>query len=248
MKLPEPAAQQRSAYVFAFHKSGSTLIQDMLHAYCKGVGVPAFSLFDEAFRQGVSTNQIDKDAAHCFKPHGYIYTGFRHYPNFPLDLKDVPAVLLVRDPRDMLVSLYHSIRTSHKVPSGNTRLQRQRHKASSMDIDEHVLMRHGMYRNAFNRYREALIGSDIAVYRYEDVIYTKAHWLSQLIEKLALPLDPGLVKTVAARVDVFPEKEDESKHIRQVHPGNYKSSLKMDTIKQLNNHLAEFIEHFGYEK
>ena len=55
IKRPDPAQNGKSSYIFAFHKSGSTLIKTMLESYCRDIGVPAVSLFDSAFSQGIST-------------------------------------------------------------------------------------------------------------------------------------------------------------------------------------------------
>ena len=109
VSLPEPKMNLRSAYIFAFARSGSTLLNDMVTAYCRFLEVPTFSLFNSAFDQGVGTHEIDSDALVCFKTSGYIYTGFRHFPAFDLDLASAPTIWLTRDPRDMLVSLYYSV-------------------------------------------------------------------------------------------------------------------------------------------
>jgi hypothetical protein len=52
---------------------------------------------------------------------------------------------------------------------------------------------------------------------------------------------------VARKYDVIPTVEKQDKHIRQVHPGNYKAKLKPDTIERLNTSLAGFLTHHGYE-
>ena len=116
--LPDPKPDLLSAYVFSFARSGSTLLNNIVTAYCSYLDIPTFSLFNSAFDQGIHTQSIQKDAAGCFEKTGYIYTGFRHFPAFDLDLTDVPAIWLVHDPRDMLVSLYYSVLKSHSIPDG----------------------------------------------------------------------------------------------------------------------------------
>ena len=114
--LPPPLEGLKSAYLFSFHKSGSTLMDNMVRHYCAQFDIPTFSLFNAAFDVGIQTSQIMEDAAVCFSNAGRIYTGFRHYPAFELELADVHCILLVRDPRDMLVSHYYSVTKSHVVP------------------------------------------------------------------------------------------------------------------------------------
>jgi len=218
--MPEAASGYEGAYVFAFHKSGSTLVQRMLESYCQSIGIPAFSLFDMAFSQGVSTDAIQHDASVCLQQRGYLFTGFRHFPSFDLDLTGRKTILLVRDPRDMLVSLYYSVRTSHVIPKGLTRMRKRRDEARESDIDSFVLKNAVTFIKGHKRYREALESSNLKVYRYEDVIYEKRRWLADLVEVLDLESLDALIKSVAGKVDVVPDREDEARHIRQVHPGN----------------------------
>ena len=118
LELPKPKSNFVSKYVFAFAKSGSTLLDNMLSVYCQHIDFPTFSLFNQAFDQGVATSDIGPESRFCFQRNGYLYTGFRHFPHYDLDLADSPAILLVRDPRDMAVSMYYSIMKSHVIPKG----------------------------------------------------------------------------------------------------------------------------------
>ena len=245
--MPDSNNDCSSAYIFAFHKSGSTLIQTLLQDYCSVIGVPTFSLFDSAFRQGISTEFVQGDASACLNKAGYIFTGFRHFPHFEFDMKDRKAILLVRDPRDMLVSLYYSIKKSHPIPSADVKFRRQRQDALEIDIDEFVLKRRGLFENAFREYMSALSGSDLTVYRYEDVIYDKEAWLGDLVRTLSLNKIDSEIKAAAANADVIPDAEDQSKHIRQVHPGNHKKKLEKKTIDFLNGYFADFMTEFGYD-
>jgi hypothetical protein len=247
VSMPRPKAGLRSGFLFSFHKSGSTLMDGMVRTYCKLLGVPTFSLFNAAFDAGVPTDEIQQDAAACFAPEGMIYTGFRHFPNFDLDLTGIPCILLVRDPRDMLVSLYYSVTRSHQLPTGNQAFKDKRALARQMDIDTFVCENSITYVTLFNRYINNLPTETLCTYRYEDVIYEKAQWLRDLAGNLGLPLRRPLLYMVARKYDVIPTVEKQDKHIRQVHPGNYKAKLKPDTIERLNTSLAGFLTHHGYE-
>lgn len=247
IRLPEPSLGQRSAYFFAFAKSGSTLMDNMLSAYCGVQGIAFFSLFGQAFSQGLRTAEVGEEALVCFQPEGYVYSGFRHYPEFTLPITDEPVVLLVRDPRDMLVSLYYSVTRSHVIPKGNKALQAERERANETTIDEFVLNRGRGYLGQFRRYQKQLEGKNLRTYRYEDIIYNKTDWLRQLIDFAGLPVNRKLIKKVALNYDVVPGDEQESEHIRQVHPGNYRKKLKAETIEQLSEQLHPFLSAYGYQ-
>lgn len=248
VRLPEFRQGLKSAYLFSFHKSGSTLMDSMVRDYCQPLGIPTFSLFNSAFDSGIPTNEIQGDAKVCFTPTGCIYTGFRHFPRFDLDLADVNTILLVRDPRDMLVSMYFSVTKSHVVPFYHQAFKRIRAQASQMELDEFAIKKAGEYLKSFHLYREKLPADSLVTYRYEDVIYKKKDWLKGLVNHVELPKNRKLIRVVADKHDVFPEREDESKHIRQVHPGNFRKRLQPATIERLDEILAPFLDFYGYER
>jgi hypothetical protein len=244
--MPRPMRKLRSAYIFAFPKSGSTLLDNMVTSYCSEIGVPTFSLFGQAFNQGIHTHDVMDDARICFHDEGYIYTGFRHFPIFNLDVSRSPKILLTRDPRDMLVSKYFSIVQSHVIPTGLKQLKVSREIASKMSIDEFVIDNARYYPAELERYLAAFSGTDVKIYRYEDVIYNKGEWLKDVISVIGLKYKLGIAKAVAHRFDTVPNVEKEGQHIRKVHPGDHISKLKPETIRQLNVILAKFIQRFDY--
>lgn len=248
VRLPDPHPGYPSVYLFSHHKSGSTLMDGMVSTYSQGLGIPAFSLYNAAFDAGIPTNAIRADAAVCFEPEGYVYTGFRHYPHFTLPLAGHRLVWLVRDPRDMLVSLYYSVTRSHAVPKSHRVFREKREQAQSLSLEEFVLRNANTYLRSFARYRDQLPVEHLKVYRYEDVIYEKERWLRELVEFLGLPLKRRLVRTVAKRYDVFPEREEPGAHVRQVHPGNYLSKLTEAVCEELTGKLAPILDHHGYER
>ncbi len=247
--IPDPKPKLKSAYIFAFVKSGSTLLNNMVETYCKRADVPFFSLFNSAFDQGVSTQNIQEDALVCFKRTGCIYTGFRHFPAFNLDVTDAAVIWLARDPRDMLVSRYYSILKSHKIPKGlvSKMMIRSRNAAKKLDINQYAIRTSKSFARDYQLYRNKFTDSDLKVYRYEDVIYKKEEWLTDVVAKLGLQHNTELVGDIARQFDVFPKAENESEHIRQVHPGDHTKKLTPQTITKLNKILSEFLTYFDYE-
>jgi hypothetical protein len=235
------------ASLFAFAKGGSTLLNDLITEYCKHIKVPTFSLFDCAFGQGISTQDIQQDAARCFTETGYIFTGFRHFPNFHIDLESSPVIWLVRDPRDMLVSQYFSVLKSHAMTDRIGFMKNLRSEAQQLDIDQFVVNKARGMASQFNRYRQALDEANLKIYRYEDVIYKKMEWLTDMLQILGLEYRPKIVRKTVKQFDHIPDSENEYEHIRQVHPGNHKIKLDSLTIQNLNQILSEFIEYFDYE-
>jgi len=221
-------------------------MNNMVVAYCKHYHIPTFSLFSAAFNSGIPTSEIMSDSAICFKKAGRIYLDFRHYPRYDLDLAGIQSILLVRDPRDMLVSWYYSISKSHVIPKNHPSILQSRQKAAQMSVDEFALEKANNYLKSFKLYRKKLPTETLSTYLYEDIIYNKKPWLQDLVKKLQLPLNNQLINKVVNTFDIFPDKEDQTKHIRWVHPGNYKTRFKPETIEQLNEILREFLFYYNY--
>jgi hypothetical protein len=246
--IPKGSEKIKRGFVFAYAKSGSTLLDRLVREYCKIVGIPTLSLFGEAFSQGVKPQSIMKDALRCFDEDGIVHTGFRHFPvNFELDFRGSKQLLLVRDPRDMLVSLYYSIAKSHVKMKGDDKFEETRDSIAIMSIDDFVIERAPSYMASFRRYEECLPEENLMLCRYEDVIFKKFDWLISICDFFDLPINEDTIGQVASKHDSLPNKEDDSAHIRQVHPGNYKSKLQPLTIQKLNECLKDFLNKYQYE-
>ena len=166
--VPPAKADMPAGYIFALPRGGSTLLNNMLSSYCSEVRFPWMSLYDQAFNQGVATGQIAEDAEKLISEPGRIYLGFRHYPRFEFRIPpDSKTVLLVRDPRDILVSLYFSVKHSHALK--NESIMRANSDANIMSIDEFVIERAQSILGIYQAYEANLINEVSKLYRYEDV-------------------------------------------------------------------------------
>ncbi|GGW82296.1 sulfotransferase domain-containing protein [Alteromonas halophila] len=245
--VPTPKPNFERKFVFAFAKSGSTLLDNLLSVYCQVEGTPTFSLYNQAFDQGLSTAELGSEALPCLDFDGILYTGFRHYPRFELDIGSSKAIWLVRDPRDMAVSMYYSIAKSHVIPKGHEAMTRSRQQTSELDIDEFVVKRMKSYMGQFKQYQKNLANKNVKIYRYEDVIYEKLSWFKGVLTYLDIPVKDKLAENVVKQFDVIPSEEKDDQHIRQVHPGNYKKKLAAETVETLNEQAMDFLRYFNYE-
>ncbi|HDL08745.1 MAG TPA: hypothetical protein ENG35_08420, partial [Desulfobacteraceae bacterium] len=157
---------------------------------------------------------------------------------------------LVRDPRDMLVSYYFSMRYSHVVPKlveGDHSLAKQRAALKKTTVDQAVFNTAQAYRKYFQDYMEHLPAATTRVYRYEDIVFKKKEWIEDMLDFLRLKLRNQEIEAIAAKYDIRPEKEDPRKHIRQVIPGNYKFHLSRATIDKLNEVFRPVLHYFHYD-
>ena len=247
-----PPADIRSFFAFSLHKAGSTLMMNILADYCKYMNLPTLSPYSEAFSQGVSTAQIGNDLDRLLMPRGYGYLGFRHMLpyNSKYDFSRSTVFFLVRDPRDIIVSLYFSLMRSHPIPTrGSTRdeMLKKRQETQKLSIDEFALNNIKLV-NFINNYIERLLKKHpVHIFKYEDIIFDKTQWLTDMVNKAQLPLNESAIERVAEKHDIRPEREDPNQHIRQVTPGNFRKHLSTETIRTLNDTFSEPMKHFGYQ-
>jgi hypothetical protein len=185
-----------------------------------------------------------------FEPSGHAYGGFR---NLPWRLPDFAAdrtVLLVRDPRDALTSLYFSVAYSHRPPGatdGSAMLrafEARRVTALTIPIDTFVLDQAG----AHARLIEKTLANAPAhrLYRYEDVIFDKLAWVEDMLAYFRLSSPRPLVLRIVERANVVPTEEAPLEHIRRVTPGDHRDKLRPETIAALDDRLGPILRRFGY--
>ncbi len=155
VRLPPATGTRSSVLAFSIWKAGSSLLYALLRELCPHAGLTYFGLDDELFEQDSFKRPLDVGSV--FVDRGYCYGGFRCFPFYPVPiLESARTIWLVRDPRDMLVSLYV-----------------ERERAKTMSTDEWVgenyaaplLSLEGCFAQGFTR------RSNVAIYRYEDVIF-----------------------------------------------------------------------------
>lgn len=252
----EPPGTFPACYAFSMHKAGSSLMGAMIKTVCKRASIPALSIADTLFKVGTFEKdwEADRRILDLLVP-GRVYYGFRHLPKLlcdePAVLKGRKTVMLVRDPRDALVSMYFSFGGrffSHKLPEKNSDVFLDRAKATAhLSIDEYVLGQSHSYFEKLRAYREHLDSEELLLRRYEEIYYDKRRFLGDIYDHFGIQVDPRLLDQVAARHDVRPEVEDPSKHIRKGTPGDHMEKLKPETISQLNDVFGDLCKWFGYE-
>ncbi|MGO9740425.1 MAG: sulfotransferase domain-containing protein [Roseiarcus sp.] len=246
--------QFRSFFLFAMHKSGSTLLNNMMTAALSSAEIPVIDLAWAAFSAGLPENRITNADEFVFD-NGYCYLGFRIYAPYlkQFDLSGNKKILLVRDPRDMLVSYYFSMAKSHGIPdTGVIResMLSERKSANTSNIDEYCLGKVKNFKSEFASYRHLTsdkpLDSNVKIYRYEDVIFSKFEWLRDMLTYLSVPFDVDNLRAIAKKNDVWPDKERPEHHVRQVKPGNFRQHLSDKTIDILNIEFKNEFETYGY--
>lgn len=249
--MPPPDGKP-GALAVAFHKAGSVMLDGVLGAMCQHSGRSYVNIDTELFGQGRFSKDYDRTIGQAFLPSGYVYGVFRTY----LDsfagstVKPMKKIILVRDPRDVVVSYYFSMRYSHSVPKqGEARdaLLNVRSETSNVSLDDSVLGNKFEYLFENMKKITHLINTEnVILYKYEDIIFKKADWFDSLAKDIGVDLDQEFKARLLERFDVVPEEEKSDKHIRRVTPGDHKDKLSRDAIRHLQIRHMELFQALGY--
>jgi hypothetical protein len=251
---PSTGGDVASVFLAGLPKAGSTLLNRLMRPITQAAGLAFYALPEELRSLGVRPADFPAELTQLFQPKGYAFGGFRSLPG---QLRLPPfakgrTILLVRDPRDMLTSLYFSIAFSHAPPGSGAGgklaedFERRRREATGGSIDEFVLGTINTVQGQFRQVENKLKGLDAKVYRYEDIIFDKQRWAEDMVAHLGLPAPAEAVSKAVAANDVKPTDEDPSRHVRKVAPGDHADKLKPETIRKLNEGLAEILERYSY--
>ena len=253
VSLSAPADCSES-FVFSFHKAGSTLLFAMLENLCRVGALSGVSIPDVLFQKGIFETDwgVDDDLLPLFR-RGFLYFGFRVFPPILASysrLREVPLTLLVRDPRDALVSQYFSFggkHMSHVLPEANAEQWIEKYaESANLNIDQFVIaVAPDLLRKLEEYHRELPLGK-VFIMRYEELFNDKQSGLQALLAHHGIAIDSEVVSRIAARHDVRPEKEDPTQHIRKGTPGDHREKLQPETIIWLTEYFRGPMELFGY--
>jgi hypothetical protein len=244
---------KRCYFVFGVRKSGSSILNNMLHAVADMNGIRyvdvAGVLFDRGLR--VPQWQRDPELTTILRP-GNLFGGFRNFPLSFLDNEQFEAgkkVLLVRDPRDALVSEYFSNAYSHSVPQAGEfrdKMLQLRSDALRSEIDAYVLKMAPMLKRTLKEYFSLKRDDTLLLLKYEDVITEKRRLINDICRFFGWTVSDQQVNQILGWADVIPSEERPTEFIRKVLPGDHLEKLSRPTVDKLNELLKEEMTYFGY--
>ncbi len=251
---PLSTRRAETVYVIAPPKSGSVLLNNLIKALCDHGRLPYFDFEPQLFNQGIQIFDVPIETMRLLEKPGTINIGFRtpYLLQFIRRYRSSKKIFLIRDPRDMVVSFYYSMSQSHALPAaqpGREELFKTREEASAETIDEFVSS--GKADNVVHAMRGMIRHisefPNAIVFRYEEIIFAKRDWISNLAKIIGLNDVPdSLMQTLLSRFDIIPDKERPDQHIRQVTPGNFRSHLSPSTIQHIEEKFHDVIAFYNY--
>lgn len=244
-------------FVLGIRRSGSSLLNSICEAVARENGCHFLDVGGGFFFQNVPLPSWRRDPALPGLLHpGNVYGGFRDLPFALLDaplFREGRKLLLVRDPRDALVSEYFSTAYSHPIPAQNTQrsevhemMHRDRERALRRSLEEHVLSSASHMRDTMLEYGAITELPLTKVLRYEDHILEKAGLIRTVAEHFGWHANAQLIDLILQWADVVPVAENPQAFIRKVVPGDHRNKLSTEAIARLDQVLAEPLRMFGY--
>ena len=249
--VDDPAKE--AYFVFGVRKSGSSILNSIMHALADFNGIRYVDVAGLLFEKGLRVPQWQADAELANIIHrGNLYGGFRNFPigfqSHPLYLQG-KKVLLVRDPRDALVSEYFSNAYSHSLPAGGEmkeEMEALRQAALRTQIADYVLKMAPQMKRTLREYAPLLKDKNLLLLKYEDSILKKRQMMDEVCRFFGWNLTDQHAANILGWADVIPSEERPKEFVRKVTPGDHLDKLTPAMIGQLNDMLKDEMSMLGY--
>ncbi len=250
-------SRNKSILFFTMHKSASTFIYRLAGKLSSLGGFRYYSINKHTVFNKRSLDEQDpkswKEKGCCFAPLRSLLPSIDK-----ARLINFNIILHLRDPRDVLVSLFFSRAYSHPIVPGKFEPTTElRKKWIDEGIDKFLLDKQGNNQSAaenfFLRYKaycdNLLNKPNVIVVKYEDMISDFENWLRQIMPPFNIADTEKVIrKLVQEHRNAFEApKEDVFSHKRQVASGDHKRKLSQETIDQLNSMFKDVLQKLKYE-
>lgn len=242
--------------VYTVHKAGSMFIHRLTADVSARLDLDYHSIngpLYETIKMQTWKGYIDGIAVpSCFGP---IRSG-SGIDIFPETLKTCHVGLHLRDPRDVLVSLFYSHTFSHRKQQGGfDPSDTQRQSWEARGVDAFVIENSEMVRDQYLRLFNGLSNHpNVIEMRYEEMVSDFENWLPRFLSLFSsYASDPARLDAIRTElIAVYREEftvseEDVMAHKRQITPGDHRRKLTLETLATLNETLREVLERMGYE-
>jgi sulfotransferase family protein len=235
-----PNSGKGGGFAFAVARGGSSMMNSALRMVTNQKSPVSYMSLPGYFHErAVAIEPSDTESLETLRSYlsapGTIFGGWRGRPHFPLPLfENTRTFLLVRDPRDVLTSLYfYQINVSKRADPETS-------------IDEFVLRMAKQYSAIFRAYDDLATMSDLKVLRYEDIIFDKPYLLTTMSEHFGVGARKEKIERIARQVDKHVSEDAPTEHVRQVRPGDHARKLRPRTISELTDVFSDVLNRYGY--
>lgn len=246
-----------SFFLLGIKKSGSSIYNRIAFALARMNRCNPVDVGGVFFKQNITVaSWIDDPAVNLMMAGGNLFAGFR---NLPVGMaktayfKKSKKALLVRDPRDALVSEYFSLAYSHSIPPAGEQgnkvtlaMEKARNNMLQSDINDFVRKAAPGFNEILQQCAALLHDPSMLVLKYEEVILNKVVLIERLCAHFDWQVSEPQIEKILSWADVRPDGENKTAFIRKVVPGDHAEKLRVDTIHAINASLEPSMSAFGY--
>ncbi len=242
----------RSIAFISFHKCATSFFSSYILKQAKGLEHvdPAGQLYgSHSSQSGTIVNEGEL--------YGVIRILDRWHPSYSFingflsnpALNDIDIIFWIRDPRDILVSMYYSFGFLHgfsTVPSIRAYQEERRERIQNMTLDAYVLDEAPVLIEKFEVMKRMMEAkNNFILLSYEEMINDFDSFFDKLSSLITLDDTTKNKIYEETRPKIT---EDAGQHKRKGSIGAYKEKLKSETITELNNKLLPVLTYFHYGK
>lgn len=253
----------RSVFFFTQHKSASSFVSSVVN----GVSAcePGLKVVDYAntitqvggifkFIERFSDEQswYYQCASSLFKLHGYIYGAFR-YPFLIPNWQCYKMIFFLRDPRDSLISRYHSFGFIHGIPKdpiSRKEFLNEREQIHAESIDSYCL-------RMANEWSKPLLAGYMKmiqlrpepplVLTYEQFIDDTTMIIKEIFQYCGVEGGDDRIAALGAKAQPITKEIDNTSHKRSGRAGQFHQALHPDTVHQIDRLLEKEMKFFGWK-
>ena len=238
---------QPSVALFTLHKAGSTFLSERLALLLKQQKYDVADLNYHCRQDPEKLFALLEQESACrslFSKKGIFHKAIRRPVN-PDWVGGTRIILVTRDPRDIMTSMYFSFKHSHVILKEAQRERRK--KMETIAIDEFVLQSGQLEAlvERFELYQEYLKNPRVCHTTYEEMVTSPEAAEIRIATFLGLPKDR---EKIFSKADFDVEREDIMSHKRQVTPGDHTRKLAPATIRHCNNKIRHLMPVYGWRE
>ncbi len=243
--------KDRSVLLFGLHRGGSSIAARLLQILLGGAGYRVVDDGERYYNAGYVADDIPQSVFQALESSGVCYGPFREYP-VTMHLADISAltrIIVVRDPRDCLVSAYFAWQGLHDSADRLRKLDQLPTQRDAIDsVDDYCIRNAYHVRDRIESLRLLCLHyPDTLVFRYEDIFVDPARWLHVLIGKLGVEVPTASVDQARIEAVFEPAFEDPKRHRRQGRPGDHHRKLSRQTCLHLTEVFEKQLTFFAYD-
>ena len=231
-------------FVFTVHKAASLGVYEVMRVVARK---EAWSLHSANLRRATLTEPTEPGDAEFYQQL-IGKTGLVGPVRMPVQLdkneiKQDRIILHLRDPRDVLVSMFFSWSYSHPGVDDTYREALREKGVNAFALNNSALL-----KTKYELYiSEYLSKPHTTLLRYEDFVLDRPSWLEKFLRASGVKdgirrYDRLARKNSAEKV----RREDVNSHIRKATPGDFREKLDPETINRLNDEWQDILNTLKY--